>query len=76
MGPGRFGFPGFFCPWRTWAFAKPCEMSRGTIANHLAVLEAIFVAHVERPFSKHKATEIVTAPKVYAFDTGFIAFWY
>jgi uncharacterized protein len=56
------------------AFAKPCEVSRGTIANYLAVLEATFVAHVVRPFSKHKATEIVSAPKVYAFDTGFIAY--
>jgi uncharacterized protein len=56
------------------AFAKPCEVSRGTIANYLAVLEATFVAHVVRPFSKHKATEIVSAPKVYAFDTGFITF--
>jgi predicted AAA+ superfamily ATPase len=56
------------------AFAKPCEVSRGTIANYLAVLEATFVAHVVRPFSKHKATEIVSAPKVYAFDTGFMAY--
>jgi predicted AAA+ superfamily ATPase len=56
------------------AFAKPCEVSRGTIANYLAVLEATFVAHVVRPFSKHKATEIVSAPKVYAFDTGFITY--
>lgn len=56
------------------AFAKPCEVSRNTISNYLAVLEATFVAHVVRPFSKHKATEIVSAPKVYAFDTGFMAF--
>lgn len=56
------------------AFAKPCEVSRATIGNYLAVLEATFVAHVIRPFSKHKATEIVSAPKVYAFDTGFMAY--
>jgi uncharacterized protein len=56
------------------AFAKPCEVSRNTISNYLAVLEATFVAHVVRPFSKHKATEIVSAPKVYAFDTGFMAY--
>jgi predicted AAA+ superfamily ATPase len=30
------------------------------------------VVHVIRPFSMHKATEIVKAPKVYGFDTGFI----
>ena len=56
-------------------FAKPCEVSRTTIANYLSVLEATFVVHVVRPFSKHKPTEIVSAPKVYGFDTGFIAYW-
>jgi uncharacterized protein len=29
---------------------------------------------VLRPFSSHRATEIVAAPKVYAFDTGFVCF--
>jgi uncharacterized protein len=56
-------------------FAKPCEVSRTTIANYLSVLEATFVVHVVRPFSNHKPTEIVSAPKVYGFDTGFIAYW-
>ena len=53
------------------AFARPCEVSRPTISNYLSVLEATYVIHVIRPFSTHKATEIVAAPKVYAFDTGF-----
>ena len=53
-------------------FTRPCEVSRTTIANYLKVLEATFVAHVIRPFSSHRATEIVSAPKVYGFDTGFI----
>jgi predicted AAA+ superfamily ATPase len=53
-------------------FASPCEVSRATISNYLKVLEATFVAHVIRPFSTHKSTEIVSAPKVYAFDTGFV----
>ena len=56
-------------------FAKPCEVSRQTISNYLAVLESTFVMHVIRPFSKHKATEIVSMPKVYAFDTGFMAYY-
>ncbi|MCH7590620.1 ATP-binding protein, partial [PVC group bacterium] len=55
-------------------FAKPCEVSRGTIKNYLKVLEATFVAHVIRPFSKNPKTEIVSAPKVYAFDTGFVCY--
>jgi len=53
-------------------FSRPCEVSRTTISNYLAVLEATFVVHVIRPFSTHRATEIVSAPKVYAFDTGFV----
>ncbi len=56
-------------------FAKPCEISRQTVTNYLAVLESTFVMHVVRPFSKHKATEIVSMPKVYAFDTGFMAYY-
>jgi predicted AAA+ superfamily ATPase len=53
-------------------FARPCEVSRTTIANYLAVLEASFVAHVIRPFSSRRQQEIVSAPKVYGFDTGFV----
>jgi len=50
-------------------FARPCEVSRPTITNYLRVLEATFVAHVIRPFSTRRPTEIVAAPKVYGFDT-------
>jgi len=53
-------------------FSKPCEVSRTTIINYLAVLEATFVVHVIRPFSTRRATEIVAAPKVYGFDSGFV----
>ncbi len=55
-------------------FAPDCEVSRTTIANYLRVLEATFVVHVIRPFSTHRPTEIVSAPKVYAFDTGFVCY--
>ena len=55
-------------------FTRSCEVSRPTIANYLSVLEATFVAHVIRPFSSHRPTEIVAAPKVYAFDTGFVCY--
>ncbi len=53
-------------------FAAPCEVSRSTITNYLGVLEETMVALVLRPFSTRRATEIVAAPKVYAFDTGFV----
>ena len=56
-------------------FARPCEVSRTTISNYLSILEATFVVHVIRPFSSHRATEIVAAPKVYGFDTGFICYY-
>jgi len=55
-------------------FAAPCEVSRQTITNYLAVLEATFIVHVVRPYATHRATEIVMAPKVYGFDTGFVCY--
>lgn len=55
-------------------FAGPCEISRQTVTNYLAVLEATLVAHVVRPFSTRRSTELVSAPKVYAFDTGFVCY--
>jgi uncharacterized protein len=57
------------------SFARPCEVSRATISNYLSVLEATFVVHVIRPFSSHRATEIVSVPKVYGFDTGFMCYY-
>lgn len=56
-------------------FARPCEASRNTISNYLAVLEATFAVHVIRPFNTHRPTEIIAAPKVYSFDTGFMCFY-
>lgn len=56
-------------------FARLCEISRPTVTAYLAVLEATAVAHVVRPFSTRRATEIVAAPKVYGFDTGFVCYY-
>ena len=55
-------------------FTSPCEVSRMTIANYLRALEATLVVHVIRPYSTHKATEIISSPKVFAFDTGFVSY--
>ncbi len=55
-------------------FTTECEVSRQTITNYLRVLEATFVAHIIRPFSAHRPTEIIAAPKVYGFDTGFVCY--
>lgn len=56
-------------------FSAPCEVNRSTINNYLSVLEATHVVHVIRPFSMRKSTEIVAAPKTYAFDTGFVCYF-
>lgn len=54
------------------AFAGPAEVSRTTIASYLAALEVTKVAHVIPPFSTRRSTEIVHAPRVFGFDTGFV----
>ena len=56
------------------AFARPLEVSRTTVTNYLAVLAETFVMHLVRPFAAGGGAEIVSAPKVYAFDTGFVAY--
>jgi len=56
-------------------FSRPCEVSRTTISNYLKVLETTSVVHIVRPFSSYNASEIISAPKVYTFDTGFVSCW-
>lgn len=56
------------------AYAAPCEISRRTVSNYLAVLEEAWAVSVIRPFSARKSSEIVAAPRVYGFDTGFVCF--
>lgn len=56
-------------------FAQPCEVNRTTISNYLKVLELTFVATVVRPFSSRRSNEIIAAPKVYGFDTGFVCYF-
>ena len=56
-------------------FSTPCEVSRTTIANYLAILENTLIVHIVRPYSTKKSSEIISAPKVYAFDTGFVAYY-
>ena len=55
------------------AFASVCEVSRQTIVNYLEILETTFVATVLRPYSGGSASELKSQPKVYDFDTGFVA---
>ncbi len=55
-------------------FTVPCEVVRQTVVNYLDILEETFVVHAIRPYSSHKATEIIKAPKVYGFDSGFACY--
>ncbi len=54
------------------SFAPACGASRQTLANYLGVLEATGAVHILRPFFKNPQKEIVSMPKVYGFDTGFV----
>jgi uncharacterized protein len=56
-------------------FARDCGVSRTTIANYLSALEATAVAHVVRPYSEGGSAEIVAAPRVFGFDTGFVCYY-
>jgi predicted AAA+ superfamily ATPase len=56
-------------------FARDCGISRTTVANYLSVLEATSVAHVVRPYSEGGSAEIVAAPRVFGFDTGFVCYY-
>lgn len=58
--------------WDASRFASACEISRPTASSYLGVLEQTYVAHVVRPYSKHRASEIIASPRVYGFDTGFV----
>jgi transposase len=56
------------------ALAQLCGISRPTVLNYLDVLELTHVAAFIRPYSGGGKRELVRQPKVYGFDTGFVAF--
>jgi hypothetical protein len=56
------------------ALAQLCGLSRPTVLNYLDVLELTHVAAFIRPYSGGGKRELVRQPKVYGFDTGFVAF--
>ncbi len=56
------------------ALAQICGLSRPTVLNYLDVLELTHVAAFVRPYSGGGKRELVRQPKVYGFDTGFVAF--
>jgi len=57
------------------AFAVPCEISRPTVQHYLSILETTLLVTTLRPYHGGRAVEIKSQPKVYAFDTGFVAYF-
>lgn len=53
--------------------AKLSGITRPTVVNYLAVLEATYAVTILRPYAGGARREIVAQPKVYGFDTGFVA---
>lgn len=54
------------------SLASPCGISRTTVGTYLGILEETMVVRVLRPFHSARSREVVQAPKVYGFDTGFV----
>lgn len=50
----------------------PCEIAARRYRTIWPCWRQLHVAHVIRPYSSHRPTEIVSAPGVYSFDTGFV----
>ncbi len=55
-------------------FANSVGVSRETIERYLHIAEQTHAVRSVEPFSTRATTEIVGAPKVYGFDTGFICY--
>ena len=54
------------------ALASLAEVSRPTVKAHLDALRIAGAIHLLRPFHGSGKQEIVSRPKCYAFDTGFV----
>jgi predicted AAA+ superfamily ATPase len=55
------------------SLSKMCGLSRPTVMNYLEVLQVTHAIQVLRPFHGGGRQELLHQPKVYGFDTGFIA---
>jgi predicted AAA+ superfamily ATPase len=54
--------------------ANLSEMSRPTVKAHIEAMQIAHAIHLLRPFHGGGKREIVSRPKCYAFDTGFVTF--
>ncbi len=54
--------------------ANLSELSRVTVKAHIEAMQIAHAVHLLRPFHGGGKREIVSRPKCYAFDTGFVTF--
>lgn len=54
--------------------ARALTISRPTIENHLKAMAITNAITIVRPFHRGGVRELIKMPKVYGFDTGFVAF--
>jgi len=54
--------------------ANLSELSRPTVKAHVEAMQIAHAVHLVRPFHGGGKREIVSRPKCYAFDTGFVTF--
>ena len=50
------------------------ELSRPTVKNHIEAMQIAHAVYLLRPFHGGGKREIVSRPRCYAFDTGFVTF--
>lgn len=55
------------------ALARETGLSRPTVLSYLEALQVTHVIHVLRPYHAGRKRELLAQPKIYGFDTGFVA---
>ena len=54
------------------SIARDLHLSPATLAKYLAILEALFIVFVVRPWHRNIARATLQSPKVYFYDTGLV----
>ena len=54
------------------SMARDLHLSPATLAKYLAILEALFIVFVVRPWHRNIARATLQSPKVYFYDTGLV----
>ena len=56
------------------SIARACELSRPTVMSYVEVLQVTHAITLLRPYHGSGKQELVRQPKVYGFDSGFVAY--